>query len=997
MYKVLLCRIGVLALLLESSTVVCRGIGGQGIGVSGQQTSGLARQSWSTQDGLPQNSVHAILQTRDGFLWIATEGGLARFDGVNFRIFAQTNEPAFTSDDVCCLAEDARNALWIGTSDGLLREAGNNFKRFGVSDGMPSATVLDVVAGPDGSVLALTPMGMAQIDIQGKIIALQMPGNESALAMSGAANGVVWVATPSEVLRYEGGELHRERSLLRQSYGSIVGLAVAQGGQAVWLRTVHDITLLRGEEQHTWSVGRELPGTRIESMSIDSGGVVWIGTNRGLGSINSQSLLFRPIAAVGPNSVLSTAEDRDGDRWVGTEMGGLEVLRLQPFRTEPAIADQAITAVVQTSDGDIWIATREDGLWRVHSGTVERAAVSARLASRVVLALSPGTHGDLWVGTPDGLNHVTGNTVRTYTSANGLPDDFIRSLLADSDGTLWVGTRRGLVQLDGITGKLMATYTHRDGLRSDSIGALLRFANTNDANDKAGSPGTNDLWIATFDGLSRLRDGKITTFTRTDGLSGNVITSLAADDSGTLWIGTKANGLTRYFGGVFTALRQEGLPNDIDSILSDGQGRLWMGTRHGVAQASIAMLERCGVDPHRTVGVSRYGYPDGLPSEDLSASGHPAATKTRGGELWFATSMGVAILNPSQIQKNPVAPPVAIERLLVDDSEMPLTDGSAKISSGHTRVTIEYAGLSFRAPSRIRFRYMVEGFDRHWTTAGSRRTAYYTNLAPGPYRFLVEAASSDGLWNGKSADIRFAIEPPYYRRWWFYLVVLTAAGGLIVLLYRLRLRRLQHEFNAVLTERTRIAREVHDTLAQDFVGVSLQLELVAQMLARNDFSAARSQIDTTRKLVREGLDDARQSIWELRAVSAKDSLPTRLGRVIQRAGERGLKAECRVGGTYRALPQELEDEILRIAQEAVTNVVRHAGASTVSVDLRYSPESLLLRIADDGCGFDVAAASSNDGHFGVKGMRERAEKITGQLEVESLTGKGTRVTMNVGI
>jgi ligand-binding sensor domain-containing protein len=997
MYKVLLCRIGVLALLLESSTVVCRGIGGQGIGVSGQQTSGLARQSWSTQDGLPQNSVHAILQTHDGFLWIATEGGLARFDGVNFRVFAQTNEPAFTSDDVSCLAEDARNALWIGTSDGLLREAGNNFKRFGVSDGMPSATVLDVVAGPDGSVLALTPMGIAQIDIQGKIITLQMPGNESALAMSGAANGVVWVATPSEVLRYEGGELHRERSLLRQSYGSIVGLAVAPGGQAVWLRTVHDITLLRGEEQHTWSVGRELPGTRIESMSIDSGGVVWIGTNRGLGSINSQSLLFRPVAAVGPNSVLSTAEDRDGDRWVGTEMGGLEVLRLQPFRTEPAIADQAITAVVQTSDGDVWIATREDGLWRVHSGTVERAAVSGRLASSVVLALSPGTHGDLWVGTPDGLNHVTGNTVHTYTSANGLPDDFIRSLLADSDGTLWVGTRRGLVQLDGITGKLMATYTHRDGLRSDSIGALLPFANTNDANDKAGSPGTNDLWIATFDGLSRLRDGKITTFTKTDGLSGNVITSLAADDSGILWIGTKANGLTRYFGGVFTALRQEGLPNEIDSILSDGQGRLWMGTRHGVAQASIAMLESCGVDPHCTVGVSRYGYPDGLPSEDLSASGHPAATKTRGGELWFATSRGVAILNPSQIQKNPVAPPVAIERLLVDDSEIPLTDGSPKISSGHTRVTIEYAGLSFRAPSRIRFRYMLEGFDRHWTAAGSRRTAYYTNLPPGPYRFLVEAASSDGLWNGKSADIRFSVEPPYYRRWWFYLVVLVAAGGLIVLLYRLRLRRLQHEFNAVLTERTRIAREVHDTLAQDFVGVSLQLELVAQMLARNDFSAARSQIDTTRKLVREGLDDARQSIWELRAVSAKDSLPTRLGRVIQRAGERGLKAECRVGGTYRALPQELEDEILRIAQEAVTNVVRHAGASTVSVDLRYSPESLLLRIADDGCGFDVSAASSNDGHFGVKGMRERAEKITGQLEVESLTGKGTRVTMNVGI
>ena len=997
MYKVLLCRIGVLALLLESSTVMCRGIGGQGPAASGQQTNGVSRQSWSTEEGLPQNSVHSILQTHDGFLWIATEGGLARFDGVNFRVFAQANEPAFTSDDLCCLAEDTRNALWIGTSDGLLREAGNKFQRFGVSEGMPSATILDVVADSDGSVLALTPMGLAQVDIQRKITTLQVPGNEPALAVSRARNGEVWVATTSQILRYEGGKLHPQRSGRQRTSGSIVGLAIAPNHQAVWLRTVRDVTLLRGDEQHTWSAGRELPGTRIESMSADSNGVVWIGTNRGLVSIDSQSLLLRPVTVVGSNSILSTAEDRDGDRWVGTERGGLEVLRSQPFRTEPAIADQAITAVVQTSDGDIWLATREDGLWRVRSQTAERAPVSARLASRVVLALAPGTHDDLWVGTPDGLNHVDGNVVHTYTSADGLPDDFIRSLLPDSDGTLWVGTRRGLVRLDGVTGKVLATYTHRDGLGSDSIGALLRLKATRTSAGKAGTNGPNDLWIATFDGISRLRDGKITTFTKTDGLSGNVITSLAADDSGALWIGTKADGLTRYWQDTLTAFRQENLPNEINSILTDEQGRLWMGTRHGVAQASIAMLESCGADPHCNVGVSRYGYPDGLPSEDLSASGHPAASKTRGGELWFATSRGVAIVDPSHIQKNPVAPPVAIERLLVDDIETPLTDATTKIPPGHTRVTIEYAGLSFRAPSRIRFRYMLDGFDRHWTIAGSRRTAYYTNLPPGSYRFLVEAASSDGLWNGTNADIRFSVEPPYYRRWWFYLIVLVAAGGLIVLLYRLRLRRLQREFNVVLTERTRIAREIHDTLAQDFVGVSLQLELVAQMLSRSDLAAARSQIDTTRKLVQEGLDDARQSIWELRAVSAKDSLPTRLGRVIQRAGERGLKAECRVGGTYRALPQELEDEILRIAQEAVTNVLRHAAASTVSVDLRYSPESLLLRIVDDGCGFDVARASPNDGHFGLKGMRERAAMIAGKLEVESLTGKGTRVTMNVEI
>jgi signal transduction histidine kinase len=445
------------------------------------------------------------------------------------------------------------------------------------------------------------------------------------------------------------------------------------------------------------------------------------------------------------------------------------------------------------------------------------------------------------------------------------------------------------------------------------------------------------------------------------------------------------------------AFRQAGMPSDIDSILPDGQSRLWMGTRHGVAQVSVEALDRCGADVPCDLAVSRYGYLDGLPSEDLSASGHPAAWTMSNGELWFATSKGVAIADPSQIRKNPVAPPVAIERFLVDDVEMPLTQGSTRISPGHTRVTIDYAGLSFRAPSRISYRYMLEGFDQHWTVAGSRRTAYYTNLQPGSYRFLVQAAGRDGVWNGATAEIRFSAEPPYYRRWWFYLLVLAAVCGLVLLMYRLRLRRLQREFNAVLMERNRIAREIHDTLAQNFVGVSLQLEVLAQTLARGDVSAARGQVDATRAMVREGLDDARQSIWELRAVSAKDSLPTRLGRIAQRAGERGLKAECRVGGMYRELPREVEEEVLRIAGEAVANVLRHSKANTVSVDLQYSPHRLLLRIVDDGCGFDVASASSVDGHFGLKGMRERASTIEGRLTIESLTGEGTSVTMEVNL
>jgi signal transduction histidine kinase len=239
------------------------------------------------------------------------------------------------------------------------------------------------------------------------------------------------------------------------------------------------------------------------------------------------------------------------------------------------------------------------------------------------------------------------------------------------------------------------------------------------------------------------------------------------------------------------------------------------------------------------------------------------------------------------------------------------------------------------------------------------------------------------------------VSPPYYRRWWFYILALVAIGGVLLLLHLLRLRGIKREFNAVLAERNRIAREIHDTLAQDFVGVSVQLEVVAQMLARVDVPAAAAQINATRKLVREGLEDARQSIWELRAAGARESLPNRLAGVVKRAADRGVKTECRIGGTYRELPRKYEEELLRISQEAIANVLKHAEAGAVSVDLRYSPDRLLLRIVDDGCGFVPGDVSSEEKHFGLKGMQERAAVIGATCNVLSSMGEGTTVTVEV--
>jgi signal transduction histidine kinase len=765
----------------------------------------------------------------------------------------------------------------------------------------------------------------------------------------------------------------------------------AQDDGTLWLRTNRRILQLKGKSEIAWEVGGKLPGTRTESLWVDSDGVAWVGTNRALVTITPGNQVSPGNESIGINSILSIAGDREGDIWIGTETAGLHVLRPQQFHTMPALSDQVITSVVQAEDGTVWMGTREDGLRRYRSGTIDRPQQSSKLASQIILALAPGLHGDLWVGTPDGLNHIEGDRVSTLGSANGLPDDFVRSLLRDDDGSIWVGTRRGLAHWKD--NRVVETITSANGLRSDLIGALLRTSPAPGASEGSGG----DLWIATLQGLSRLHDGQITTYTTADGLAGNVITSLAQDATGAVWIGARDGGLTRYADGRFTAFRQPELPPEVESLALDRLGSLWLASRRGVARVPLSGLTQCAVHSPCSLSVSQYGYSNGLPSEEVSASGHPAVWRTTKGELWFATRKGVAIIDPAHLRETPAKFPVAIEHFVVDDVEQPGSSSNLSIAPGHASFNIQYVGLSYSAPSRVRYRYRLEGIDRHWIDAGARRTAYYTNLPPGAYRFRVEAVVNGGDWGANAAGFRFRVLPPFYRRLWFYLLCALLLGAIMYLAYRLRLRQLNSQFNAVLAERNRIAREIHDTLAQGFVGISIHLELVAHALSTADVPAAERQIQDTKKLVRESLADARQSIWELRTIAAQDSLPTRLAKVVEVAAQRGAVAKLDVTGTYRELSPTIEGEILRISQEALANATRHANASTVLVGLRYGPEQLVLTIKDDGKGFSIADVPASGNHFGLQGMRERAAHIGATIEMNSTLGEGTQITLTAKI
>ena len=932
--------------------------------------AGYGRQSWVMENGLPQNTVQALVQTRDGFVWLGTEVGLVRFDGNGFEVLDKMSNPALPGNDIQCLLAGSDGSLWVGTSEGLARWKDGAVTVFTTKDGLPGNDVLELWQVENGSVEIWTSGG---------------PANLSGGRIQPIRNVDVRPRTALPLPGKPGNQLSFEEQLSDDVLvtGGRSSLTVTQGKTAP-------------HKTSTLGTGKELPGTRIQAVLADREHALWIGTNGGLvrwvGGELDRLPVTDPLASA---SVLALMEDREGNLWVGTETGGLHILRDQRFKamtSHDGLSSDNTTTVVEDRTGALWVGTSGNGLNVMRADSAPKFAVNTYtvrngLPSDVILSLAGAANGDMWVGTPDGLSRIRGRVVSTFTSADGLPDDFIRSLLVDADGSLWIGTRRGLTHwLRPGSASAMETYTQSDGLGSDLVGAMAR--------DSGG-----DLWVATLDGLSRLHEGKIRNFTTADGLSSNVITALLPRDQGAMLIGTQDHGWNLWDGQHFSHVTRDPLTRtSIHAILDDGRNHLWFATGSGIARCDCGGIVSAmdGADCRNWI---EFSTADGLVGRETATNSHPSAWRAKDGRLWFATPKGLESVDPAHFPVNLVAPPVAIERFAVDDHDQAshAADSSITVPAGHNHFQFDYAGLSFVAPQKVRYRFMLEGFDHYWTEAGSRRIAYYTNIPPGHYTFRVQAANNDGDWNMEGASLGFELRPHFYQTVWFYALLALFTVGLIMLLLRLRLLRAEREFRAVLGERNRIAREIHDTLAQGYVGISVQLEVLSELLRHKKLDDVARHLDRTRGYVREGLADARQSIWSLRSQdSGETTLPVQMRRLVEQAEDHGLEARFSLYGAYRPMPPGTEREILRVAQEAVHNVKKHAEASSLMVQLEYGPAEIALEVRDNGRGFvtpNGTSPESSAGHYGLTGMQERAAVIGGTLEVTSEPGAGTTVRL----
>ena len=988
-------------------------------------------QIWQTDSGLPQNSVRAIVQTRDGYLWFATREGVARFDGIDFTVYNRRNTPQLLSNDIRGLLQDREGSLWISTADGLTRLNRAAFTAFTMAQGLPDNSIWSVFQDREGGVWAVTAGGVARYS-QGHFVPYTTHQGLSSNTVSALADGPdasVWIATDSGLDRIRNGRvaqhfvdsplgsetiramanspsgdlwLGTQNGLQRLSNGKLRSYGVADGlpdGEVdvlladrlgnLWIGTPAGLAVMTDGKLKTYTASNGLPGNQIQTLYQDREGAVWVGTNRGIARmIHGAISVFSSKQGLSENLILAIDEDREGSLWIGTESGGVAILKDQKFMTltdSDGLSDELVSSVLQDPRGHIWIGTDGGGLNRYDGGHVSVFTEKQGLTSDTILSLAADAKGNLWVGTPDGLNRMEHGRFTAADATDLLPDEFVRSLLADSDGSLWVGTRHGLAHIDDGHAN---TYTQADGLANDFVGALTKDT------DKS-------LWIGTLHGLSHFLRGKFRNYTKSDGLSSDVITALYLDSQGNLWIGTNGEGLdllieNKSHEEIHSLPANLGLPDVIDGILEDDSGHLWISSNTGIFRVRIGDLMDVAAGRIHTLPIASYGTADGMKIRECSGVGHPSSWKASDGTLWFSTLRGVAWIDPAKLQRNSVAPLVAIEQVTVDEKNMPL-NGPIEIGPGHSRFSFHYAGLSFVAPQKVRFKYRLSGFDRSWIDAGTGRVAYYTNVPPGRYRFQVLAANNDGVWSTTPATFAFQLEPYFTQTYWFDLLCAILIFFLGWLVYRWRVHHVEARFSAVLAERTRIAREIHDTLAQGFVGISVQLELVAQMLATSPQSV-REQLNQTRKLVRDSLSEARRSIWNLRSNDAGTvDFASRFSTAIrQRTAGGPLETNIQFTGTYRPLPEEIESELLKIALEAVANVLQHAGATRVDIQVQYDAGRLKMQIEDNGVGLSSGVAASRpEGHFGLIGMRERTQTIGGSFTVDSRPGAGARITVEL--
>jgi ligand-binding sensor domain-containing protein/signal transduction histidine kinase len=970
--------------------------------------------AWGAERGWPGGSITAIAQTSDGYLWIGTDKGLFRFDGLNFHQFELAHPDPIWIGPVRTLVVDASDNLWILLQNTLVFRYHNG--TFELIRGETENGTTTMARGTSGALLlsSLAEGTFTYSDNRFRSLssaallsdAARVTNGEAAveratpfswldrlaaptsvvIAMAQTDDGKIWLGTERRGLFYL-----QEGRVLRASNGRFdikINCLLPVQNSELWVGTAKGVLRWSGTKLTLQGVPSSLLNLDVLSILRDRDSNIWVGTSRGLLRYNASGVSL--LSTTGP--VAALFEDREGNIWIGSTHG-LERLRDSALVTYslPNLKSQSMGPLHVDSGGRTWIAPIQGGL-RWLKGGKTGVVTADGIANDVVYSIAGTGKDDVWVGRQQGgLTHLrySGNsfTAKTYTQSDGLAQDRVYAVYRSQNGTVWSGTlSSGVSELKN--GRF-TNYTTRDGLAANTISSIAE-----------GADGT--MWFGTPKGVSAMSRKGWRTYAANDGLPSEDVNCLLRDSTRILWIGT-AKGLAYLSDGQAHAPRgvPESLRAPIFGIEEDKNGWLWIATSDHVLRVPRDKLLSGVV---KAVDVREYEQADGLESTE-GVKRSRSVVSDSAGRIWFSLSSGMSVVDPSRVAASSALAIPHIDALSVDGSPVKVQD-LVHIPASPRRITFTYTGLSLATPERVRFRYFLEGFDRSWSEPVATREAVYTNLGAHSYRFRVAARNSEGLWSESEAAVRFDVAPTVWQTWWFR----TSSAALILLLvwcvYLYRLRQLAKEFNIRLEERvderTRVARELHDTLLQSFHGLLLRFQAATNLLPERP-AEARKTLESAIDQAAQAITEGRDAVQGLRSstVAASDFALTinTLGQELA-SGETNPNAtefHVDVEGTPQNLHPILRDEVYRIAGEAMRNAFRHAQAQRIEVEIRYDERQLRLRVRDDGKGMDAKHLDGDGyaGHYGLRGMRERAKLMGGKLAVWSELDSGMEVELSI--
>jgi ligand-binding sensor domain-containing protein/signal transduction histidine kinase len=964
---------------------------------------------WHVEHGLPRNIVQSIAQTPDGYLWIGTQSGLARFDGEQFEWVELPSSNASSQQYINDLCVTRDGELWIATGGrGLFA-----YKNGKLEQHLPNElnqVILSLVETPEGDLLCGTRRGLLRyregtFSLIGDpnaphLSAKQRIAVNTIRSIAADPKGNYLIAVPGEILELSGSEACSKQDMSNVNSDAFIRAIFSEPDGTIWIGSNAGLTQWKNGSITHYNKANGLPDNTVNTIYRDRANNLWIGTYGGICRfVNGNFVITTGDDGEPFDQILCFFEDRENNLWAGGKDGVCQLNQRQFYTltTRHGLSHNNVISVQEDKQKTLWVGTWGGGLQALRDGKIESFSTqhTPELKSDLVLGLQSAKDNTLWFSTDydGGLYRIIGSQLLRFPPTPGFTN-VIRALVEDDDKKMWIGTVGGGVW--SLDGKKLAHYGKKEGITNNAIRCLCRASD-------------DSMWVGTEGGLFHYQNKRFTAYGKEDGLSDGFILSLYEDRNKTLWIGTSEGGLNCFRDGKFKSYttRDGLLDNAVLEIIEDNLETLWMTSFRGISaikRKDIEMFDRHEVSH---LAPRHFNKDDGMSSSICISSAKPAACKSSDGKLWFATTKGLCVTDPTlKVPRNEAIPPVLLRSLIAGKQELPL-DKSPRIEAGHNDLEFHYIALSYQDPERNSFKYKLEGFDADWIDARERKVAYYNNLGPGDYVFHVIASNNDGVWNNKGAQIAFVLLPHVWQTWWFKSAAVMLSLSLVgfsarVFTKRRMQRRLRfvEQQHAIEKERSRIAQDMHDEVGAKLTKITFLGSVAKQRLGSRD--EAEVQIERISQTARELIGSLDEIVW---AVDPKnDTLENFANYLCRYASEffenSSVLCELQIPTElpHVSVTADVRHNLILAVKESLNNALKHANATKVVVRLSAMATHIDVVVHDNGTGLPVPdpseLATKRSGN-GLRNMQDRLHSVGGTCRIESSVGGGTVVTFVV--